>query len=239
MGSSHTSLARHWRRGALALAALACCTLETGCVQRRLTIRSNPPGAVVYVGNQEIGTTPISHDFIYYGSREITLVKDGYETLKVKAELPTPWYDLPGIDFVSENLIPSEIRDHRVLDFQLQPQVIVPTEQLMGRAEELRRLRNNQVTAPAALPGVGNVPPAAAAPGVAGPGTIAPGTLSPAQQGLPIPPPGAAVTPYNPPVVPPVVAPPSSPTLSPARPATPLGPPSSLGAPGSPPPTGF
>ena len=43
---------------------------QTGCVQRRLTIRSSPPGAVVYVGNQEIGTTPISHDFIYYGSRE-------------------------------------------------------------------------------------------------------------------------------------------------------------------------
>src|SRR5580692_11639227 len=114
---------------ALLLVVLAGCALQVGCVQRRLTIRSNPPGAVVYVGNQEIGTTPISHDFIYYGSRNLTLVKDGYETLKVKAEIPTPWYDLPGIDFVSENLVPTEIRDHRVLDFQLQPAVIVPTEQ--------------------------------------------------------------------------------------------------------------
>ena len=33
------------------------------------------------------------------------------------------------------------MRDHRVLDFQMQPQVIVPTEQLLGRADELRRVR--------------------------------------------------------------------------------------------------
>ncbi len=142
------------RLAALA-ALLAVLAAETGCVQRRLTIRSSPPGAVVYVGNQEIGTTPISHDFIYYGSRDITLVKDGFETLKVKAEIPAPWYDLPGIDFFSENVVPKEIRDHRTLDFQLQPQVIVPTEQLIGRAEELRRTRNVLATAPIALPGVG------------------------------------------------------------------------------------
>ena len=27
----------------------------TGCVRRRLTVRSNPPGALVYVDNQQIG----------------------------------------------------------------------------------------------------------------------------------------------------------------------------------------
>ena len=159
------------------IALAAGCALPTGCVQRRLTIRSNPPGAVVYVGNQEIGTTPISHDFIYYGSRDLTLVKDGYETLKVKAEIPTPWYDLPGIDFVSENLVPTEIRDHRVLDFQLQPAVIVPTEQLMGRAEELRRTRNPQATAAVALPGAAPaVQPFAP---VGPPGAVAPPPASP------------------------------------------------------------
>ncbi len=185
----------------------------------------------MYVGNQEIGTTPISHDFIYYGSRDLTLTKDGYETLKVKAELPTPWYDLPGIDFVTENLIPNEIRDHRVLDFQLQPQVIVPTEQLMGRAEELRRARNAQATGPAALPGVGNVGP----PGVplpqAGVSPAAPGTA--AGQA------GTAVTPFNPPVTPPVIAPPTSPSISPARPAMPAGPPPSVGGPNAAPPSSF
>jgi hypothetical protein len=108
-------------------------------VQRRLTIRSNPPGALVYVDNYEIGTSPVSSDYIYYGTRRIRLVKDGYATLDVKQWIPPPWYELFPFDFVTENLVPAEIRDHRVLEFQLVPQMIVPTDQLLGRAENLRR----------------------------------------------------------------------------------------------------
>ena len=63
------------------LAAMLCSTAGLGCVQRRMTIRSSPPGAMVYVDNQEIGTTPVSTGFTYYGTREFRLVKDGYETL--------------------------------------------------------------------------------------------------------------------------------------------------------------
>ncbi len=126
----------HWLRWWLA--ALVCAG-QCGCVQRRFTVRSNPPGAVVYVDDYEIGTTPVSHDFVYYGTRKIRLVKDGYETLTVLQRFPTPWYQIIGIDFIAENVVPGEIRDERVVDYQLQPQVIVPTEQLLGRAENLRR----------------------------------------------------------------------------------------------------
>ncbi|NCY03200.1 MAG: PEGA domain-containing protein [Planctomycetia bacterium] len=66
----------------------------TGCVQRRMTIRSNPPGALVYVDDYQIGTTPVSTDFIYYGTRKIRLVKDGYETLTVRQPFPIPWYEV-------------------------------------------------------------------------------------------------------------------------------------------------
>ena len=131
---------------------VAGCAAAGGCVHRRFTVRTNPPGARLFVDDYEIGTTPVSHDFVYYGTRKIRLVKDGYETLTILQPIPTPWWDLPGIDFVSENLIPTELRDHRVLDFQLQPQVIVPTEQLMGRADELRRSRNPNVPTGATLP---------------------------------------------------------------------------------------
>ena len=71
-----------------------------------------PPGALVYVDNYEIGTTPVSTDYIYYGTRRIRLVKDGYATLDIKQWIPPPWYEIIGIDFVSENLVPAEIRDH-------------------------------------------------------------------------------------------------------------------------------
>lgn len=129
-----------------------------------MNIRTNPPGAMVYVDDYPIGTTPISHNFTYYGTRKLRLVKPGYETLTVYQRMPPPWYQLPPLDFVSENLVPGEFRDHRTLSFQLVPQKVVPTEELLGRAEALRTqahssgmLRTSPV-APAATP---PAPPAA------------------------------------------------------------------------------
>src|SRR5262249_48875453 len=111
----------------------------TGCVRRRLNVRTNPPGALVYVDNQQIGTTPCSVDFTYYGTREIRLVKPGFETLTVNQPIPTPWYQIPPIDFASEILVPTQIYDHRTVAFNLQPQIIVPTDQLIDRANQLRQ----------------------------------------------------------------------------------------------------
>lgn len=137
-----------------------------------MTIRSNPPGALAYVDNYEIGTTPVSTEFTYYGTREIRLVKDGYETLTVKQRFAPPWYEFPPLDFVSENLVPGELRDHRTLDFQLQPQRIVPSGQLVDRAERLRRgdLQTPSPGVPPQGPGARLAPPGAepAPPGVGG-----------------------------------------------------------------------
>jgi hypothetical protein len=113
--------------------------LPGGCVRRRLNVRTNPPGALVYVDNQQIGSTPCSVDFTYYGTREIRLVKPGYETLTVNQPIPAPWYQIPPIDFVSENLVPTKIRDNRTVTYNLAPQVIVPPHELLERAEQLRQ----------------------------------------------------------------------------------------------------
>ena len=107
-------------------------------MQRRMTIRSNPPGALVYIDNYEIGTTPVSTDYTYYGTRKIQLVKDGYETLTAKKWIAPPWYEIFPLDFFSENIVPWEIRDERALEFAMQPQAPSPPEQLLGRAENLR-----------------------------------------------------------------------------------------------------
>ena len=123
----------------LALWALvAALPLWTGCVQRRLTIRSNPPGALVYVDDYEIGRTPCSTPFTYYGKRKFRLVLDGYETLTTEQRVMFPWYQVIGVDFVAENLAPWEIRDERNLVFNLQPLRNVPTEELLENAERLR-----------------------------------------------------------------------------------------------------
>lgn len=103
-----------------------------------MTIRSNPPGAMVYIDDYQIGTTPVSTGYTYYGTRKIRLVKDGYETLTVYQPMPTPWYEFCGIDFFSENIWPGKIRDERSFNYQMTPLVAVPTDQLVSRAEQLR-----------------------------------------------------------------------------------------------------
>lgn len=156
------------------LLVLVGCACQSGCVGRRMTIRTNPPGALVYVDDYEIGTTPISTDFIYYGKRKVRLVKDGYETLTVMQSVPAPWYQIPPLDFVTENLVPGEIRDQRTFHYQLTPQRVVPTDQLLSRAENLRRgIAAVGVAAPLA--------PAGAAGPTAAPGgpALVPGPLAP------------------------------------------------------------
>lgn len=140
--------------GALAIVALV---VPTGCVRRRLAVRSNPPGALVFVDNQQIGTTPCSVDFTYYGTREIRLVKPGYETLTVNQPIPMPWYQIPPVDFVSENLWPAQVEDHRTVAFNLQPQIIVPTEQLIERGNQLRQ-ETLGTTSAAVSPGIPTPP---------------------------------------------------------------------------------
>ncbi len=143
-----------------AVAAVLVCLLLAGCVRRRMTIVTNPPGALVYVDDYKVGTTPVSADFLYYGKRKVRLVKDGYETLTVMQPMATPWYQFVPLDFVSENLVPWEIRDQRTLSYQMTPQTIVPTNQLIGRANELRFASHvqPQPEAPPSTPPIGPTP---------------------------------------------------------------------------------
>ena len=116
------------------LIVLGCC----GCVRRRLTVRTNPPGAMVYVDRQAIGPSPASTSLTYYGTRHIEVVGDGYRTEKVLRTLNPPWYQIPPLDFITETLWPWEIRDQRVIDITMVQEAPVPTEELIGRADELR-----------------------------------------------------------------------------------------------------
>src|SRR5262245_60488656 len=108
------------------LLAAAHVLFATGCVRRRVTIRTNPPGAQVFVDDQEIGTTPCSAAFVYYGTRKITVMKDGYRTETIFQKIPPPWYEIPPLDFLAENVLPREVRDERVVDVQLVPQELMP-----------------------------------------------------------------------------------------------------------------
>ena len=168
------------------LVLLLMMVVSTGCVRRRLTVRTNPPGATVFVDNQRIGTSPCSVDFTYYGTREIRMIKSGFETLTVDQPIPTPSYNRPGIDFITENLLPTKIRDNRVVSFNLSPQQIVPTDELISRGQQLREQAN---TAPVdVLPltttvAPGSVPITAPTPPPAPGSSLAPAFTAPSSTG--------------------------------------------------------
>ncbi len=143
-----------------------------------MIVRSNPPGAVVYIDDYEIGTTPVATNFTYYGKRKIRLVKNGYETLTVMQPVPAPWYQIIPLDFITENLIPGKIHDTRTLDYPLAPQLIVPSEQLLDRAEGLRRETHSSGVVQTSPPLRAGPPPRGASPAGIAPSAI-PNTIAP------------------------------------------------------------
>ena len=113
-----------------------------GCVERRMII-SEPPGssgAIVFdEKNQPIGATPVDKPFTYYGKYRFRLAKDGYETLDVEQRVRSPWYEFPGLDFISENLIPWTIRDVRYYYYRVQPSQVRTPAQVLGEATLLQK----------------------------------------------------------------------------------------------------
>jgi PEGA domain len=125
------------RSWGVVLGALIVCGV-TGCVERRYTIRTDPPGALAVVNGQELGLTPVSAPFAYYGEREIVLIKDGFQTQRVIQPIRAPWWDNLLTEFFSENLVPVNLRDERDFTYRLTPSTVPATNDLLHRAESLR-----------------------------------------------------------------------------------------------------
>jgi hypothetical protein len=153
--------------------ALSSCVLLAGLVcgdvERRFVIATDPPGAAVYRDGLLIGTSPVDDYFVYYGKRQYMFVLDGYETLKVDQPAPPPWYEYPGLDFVSEVIWPVRIKDvRRPPPFQLHPLQQPNPNQVLQRAQELRsRGATFGPIPPPAPPPPSAPPPTAPAPRVA------------------------------------------------------------------------
>ncbi len=163
------------RLGALVLVSLFFAF--PGCIRKRLTVRTNPPGANVYVDKQPIaGQTPVSTNFTYYGTRNIEIVRDGYRTERFLRKINPPWYAIPPLDFFSETLWPFEKRDERIIDVQLTPEPIVLREALVASGEQLR-LQASQGIAVSAPPTATTPLPILNPPAFNGP-TIGPGQIN-------------------------------------------------------------
>ena len=126
-------------RVASAVAAIAL----AGCAAKReLVIVSDPPGALVRLDDEVVGLTPYQERFLAYGTRRVTLYRDGYRTSSRQVRLDPPWYARFPIDVFSEVLFPIGWQDRHVVRAVLEPEsgdVPLPDfERVLARAESLR-----------------------------------------------------------------------------------------------------
>jgi hypothetical protein len=109
-----------------------------GCVERKLTINTDPAGAQVFLNDEEIGVSPVTASFNWYGDYNITIRKQGCETLQTHRKLQAPWYDLFPFDFLTQVLYPGRIVDSYEWSFDLKPQKEVGREELIKSAEQIK-----------------------------------------------------------------------------------------------------
>jgi hypothetical protein len=121
----------------MVMVGLAAAVLA-GCVERKLTIITEPQGAIISLNDQQVGTSPVTVSFNWYGNYRVRIRKDGYETLDVSQKLKAPLHDLPPLDFFTEVLYPGRIVDSYEWTFDLSPKHYPTREELIEKADALR-----------------------------------------------------------------------------------------------------
>ncbi len=109
-----------------------------GCVERRLTINTQPQAAIVVLNDEEIGTSPVTVSFEWYGDYNVRISKQGFETLKTHRRLKAPWYDYFPFDFFANCLYPGRIVDSYDWTFTLAPQTQPDRQELIRDAQKLQ-----------------------------------------------------------------------------------------------------
>ncbi|MBX3473502.1 MAG: hypothetical protein KF754_03900 [Planctomycetes bacterium] len=120
--------------------------LVCGCVERRIYLISDPPGADVFIDGEYVGQTrPKDHpdgalyaNFIYYGKREYTFRKPGFATQSGEVKLEAPWYEYPPIDFFAEVLLPWPVVDNHYVNVKLERAKPADVEDLYRAAQAYR-----------------------------------------------------------------------------------------------------
>jgi PEGA domain len=125
------------RKSRILCLLLACLP---GCVERTVSITTEPHGATVFLNDEEIGQSPVKVPFTWYGDYEIIVRKPGYKTLQTHQKIKAPWYQTPVIDIFAECLVPFTIHDERTLPvYSLEPETKPDKQALIQNAEDLRQ----------------------------------------------------------------------------------------------------
>lgn len=109
-----------------------------GCVERELYIKSDPPGALVFVDGVPRDVTPVSVPFDAYGKRDIELRLGDHRVHREQVDVDPPWYMIFPLDFFSEVLMPFTCVDSHLIEVELER---IPDDENEDREEILKRAR--------------------------------------------------------------------------------------------------
>ena len=111
-----------------------------GCIERTVSINTEPAGATVFLNDEEVGKSPVKVPFTWYGDYDIIVRKPGFKTLKTNQRFRAPWYQYPIIDIFAECLVPYTIHDDRAAPTYVMEKATAPDRKtLLESAEGLRQ----------------------------------------------------------------------------------------------------
>ncbi|MDQ7781011.1 MAG: PEGA domain-containing protein [Planctomycetota bacterium] len=121
------------------LFAAAVLLVTVGCVERKLTIKSDPTGGTVWLDGVDVGEAPVTVPFTYYGTREVVVEKELHRPVRLLVPIGAPAYQIFPLDFFTEVILPTKIVDHRIITVGLEPLTPTPKAEVLQRAAELKK----------------------------------------------------------------------------------------------------
>ncbi len=129
-----------WNRMIAAIGfSMVVAASQTACVRRTMKITTTPANSLVFINDEEVGRSEVATDFLWYGDYDVVIRKKGFETLKTNWTVKRPWYQYIPFDFMVEVLTPRQVHDVHIKHFTLSPKVIPTPQELLDRAERVRR----------------------------------------------------------------------------------------------------
>ncbi|MEM8783744.1 MAG: PEGA domain-containing protein [Planctomycetota bacterium] len=109
-----------------------------GCTQRTVTVTSEPKGALVWLNDREIGRTPVTVPFTFYGTYDVRLEAEGREPLWTTAEAKPPWWEHAPIDLMGEALGGEVALEWHFVLPNAKPTDDAATDRLIDHARQMR-----------------------------------------------------------------------------------------------------
>ena len=113
-----------------------------GCVERVIRITSQPTGALVHLNDEEVGRTPVTVPFTFYGTYDVRLEHDEYQPLWTQRQTNAPWWEAPGPDLFAEMVPDVKVQLDWHFDMAIKP--LMDEASLLDRAQQTQQMLVNE-----------------------------------------------------------------------------------------------